>query len=80
MFKAEKITKIGVAFIQHSFGLRFAAIIIRAYIIKRAVKATMQVSSAGGTLRLPADKKIFRYFILAFVANIHESKNTSYAR
>jgi hypothetical protein len=31
-------------------------------------------------LRLPADKKIFRYFILAFVANIHESKNTSYAR
>ncbi|MGA2525063.1 MAG: hypothetical protein ABSF79_00385 [Smithellaceae bacterium] len=79
MFKFKKITKIGAGFVQHSFGLRFAAVIIRTYIIKRAVKATMQVSSAGGTLRLPADKKIRRDFFFTFMTNVHASKNTSNA-
>jgi len=46
--KVEKITKIGAALVEHSFGLRFAAVVRRACIIKRAVKAGMQISSAGG--------------------------------
>lgn len=71
MFKAEKITKIGAAFVQHSFGLRFAAVIIRAYIIKGAVQAAMQIGSAGGALRLPADKKILRNFFFTLVADVH---------
>ena len=79
MFKAEKITKIGAAFVQHSFGLRFAAVVICAYIIKRAVEAAMQISSAGGALRLPADKKILCDFFITFVADVHSNKNTSNA-
>ncbi|OGP66294.1 MAG: hypothetical protein A2W27_12000 [Deltaproteobacteria bacterium RBG_16_44_11] len=79
MFKTEKITKIRPAFVQHSFGLRFAAVIIRACIIKKAVKATMQISSAGGALRLPAYKKILRNFFITFVANVHARKNTDNA-
>lgn len=78
MFKAEKITKIRPAFVQHSFGLRFVAVIISACIIKRAVKATMQISSAGGALRLPAYKKILRDFFFTSVANVHATENTSY--
>jgi hypothetical protein len=39
----------------------------------------MQVSSAGGTLRLPADKKIRRDFFFTFMTNVHASKNTSNA-
>jgi hypothetical protein len=80
LFKAEKITKIGAAFIQYSFGLRFAAVIIRACIIKKAIKAAMQISSAGGALGLPADKKIRCDFFITFVADFHERKNTSNAK
>ena len=79
MFESEKITKIGADFIQHSFGLRFAAVIIRALIIKRAIEAAMQISFAGGALRLPADKKIRSNFFFTFVADVHASKNISNA-
>jgi hypothetical protein len=34
----------------------------------------MQIRPAGRTLRLPADKKIIRDFLLAFVADFHETK------
>jgi hypothetical protein len=39
----------------------------------------MQISSARGALRLPADKKILRDFFFTFVADIHASKNTGNA-
>jgi hypothetical protein len=71
LFEFEKITKIGTDFIQHSFGLRFAAVVISAYVVKRTIKAAMQISSAGRALRLPADKKIIDYFFLTFMANFH---------
>ncbi len=38
----------------------------------------MQISSAGGALRLSADKKILCNFFITFVTDVHESKNTSY--
>ncbi len=76
MFKFEKITKIGAALLQHSFSLRFVAIVIRAGIIERTVKTAMQISSAGWALRLPADKKILCDFFFTFVADVHIGKNT----
>jgi hypothetical protein len=79
LLKVEKIAIIGAAFAQHSFGLRFAAVIVRAFIIKRAVEAAMQISSAGRALRLPADKKILCDFFFTFVANVHTNKNISNA-
>jgi len=36
----------------------------------------MQISSAGGALRLPADKKIRRDFFFTFAADVHANKNT----
>jgi len=80
LFEFEKITKIGTAFIQHSFGLRFAAVVICAYFVERAIKAAMQISSAGRALRLPTDKKIIRDFFSTFMTDIHESEDTSCAR
>jgi len=77
LFESEKITKIRAGFIQHSFGLRFAAVVICAYVVERAIKAAMQISSAGRALRLPSDKKILRDFFFTFVAYVHESKDTS---
>jgi len=79
LFKFEKITKIGTGFIQHSFGLRFTAVVISANFVKRTVKAAMQISAAGRALRLPSDKNILRNFFFTFVADVHESENTSYA-
>ena len=76
-FKAEKIAKIGTTFVQYSFGLRFAAVVICPYLVERAIQTAMQVGSAGRALRLPSDKKIFRYFILAFMANIHTRLHTA---
>ena len=78
MFESEEITKIGAAFIQHSFGLRFAAVIIRAGVIKRAVKTAVQINAAGRALRLPSDKKIIRDFFFTFVTDFHESDDTNY--
>ena len=37
----------------------------------------MQIISAGGALRLPADKKILRNFFITFLANVHASENIS---
>ncbi len=34
----------------------------------------MQISSAGGALCLPADKKILGDFFIAFVADVHVHK------
>ena len=39
----------------------------------------MQIRSAGGALRLPADEKILGNFFITFVADIHASKNTDNA-
>jgi len=71
LFEFEIITKIGTDFIQHSFGLRFAAVVISAYLVKRTIKAAMQINPAGRALRLTSDKKITRDFFFTFVANFH---------
>jgi hypothetical protein len=63
-----------MGFVQHSFGLGFVAVVVRARFIERAVEAAMQIGSAGRALRLPPDKKIIRDFIFAFMANFHEKK------
>jgi hypothetical protein len=67
----EEITKIRMTFIQHSFGLRFAAVVINAGIVIGAVKATMQISAATRTLLLPADESFEFNFSFALVANCH---------
>jgi hypothetical protein len=78
LFEFEKITKIRAGFVQNSFGLRFAAVVICPWLVERAIEAAMQISSAGRALRLPSDKKILRDFFFAFVAKVHESEDTSY--
>jgi hypothetical protein len=75
LFEFEKITKIGAAFIQHSLGLRFAAVVICPWLVERAIEAAMQISSAGRALRLSSDKKILRDFFFAFVADVHGSED-----
>jgi len=78
LFEFEKITKIGTGFVQHSFGLRFAAVVICAEFIE-AVKAIIEINAAGGALCMPSDNKIISYFFFTLVTGFHESENTGCA-
>ena len=77
LLESEIITKIGAGFFQYPFGLRFAAVVICAGIIKRTVETAMQINAARMALRLPADKKILCNFFFTFMANVHECEDIS---
>jgi len=65
-----------MGFVQHALRLGFAAVVVRARLVKGAVEAAVQIGSAGGALRLPPHKKIIRDFLSAFMANFHAKKDT----
>jgi hypothetical protein len=66
-------------FIENSFSLRLAAVVIHANFVKRAVKAAMQINPAIRALRLPPDKKILRDFLPAFITNPHANKQSMFS-
>lgn len=74
MPESEEIAEIGAGFIQDAFRLGFAAVIIRAGIVKRAVQAAMQIRAADGALGLSSGINIIRNFIEAFVTSSHHVK------
>jgi hypothetical protein len=69
--EAEIITKIGAGFIQHSFRLRFPAVIVDTALIKSAIPTAVQIGAAKGTLFLPSDETFELNFFFTLMANFH---------
>jgi hypothetical protein len=69
--EAKEVTEIGPVFIHNPFSLIFPAVIVSTALIKNTVQTTVKIRTAARTLRLSADWKILRYFLLTEMTDFH---------
>jgi len=69
--EAKEVTEIGSVFIHNPFRLIFPAVIVSTSFIKNAVQTAVKIRTAARTLRLSADWKIPRYFLLTEMTDFH---------
>jgi 2,4-dienoyl-CoA reductase-like NADH-dependent reductase (Old Yellow Enzyme family) len=69
--EATEVTEIGPVFFHNPFSLIFPAVIVSTALIKNTVQTTVKIRTAARTLRLSADWKILRYFLLTEMTDFH---------
>jgi len=69
--EAKEIAEIGSVLIHNPLRLIFPAVIVSTALIKNTVQTTVKIRTAARTLRLSADWKILRYFLLTEMTDFH---------